>query len=89
MKLAFPSCKQVKKALKSLGFYQLPQRTGTSHEKFRHDCFKGERRTVTVDCPKQPFGHDLLASMAHQAGLSKKDFWRLCCGRLSPDKIKP
>lgn len=33
------------------------------------------RFIVTVDCPKQPFGPDLVSSMAKQAGVSKAKFY--------------
>ncbi|MNO86782.1 YcfA-like protein [compost metagenome] len=66
-------CKQVKKALKALGFEPRP-RTGTSHEKWVKTTDSG-RFIVTVDCPKQPFGPDLVSSMAKQAGVSKSAFY--------------
>lgn len=68
-------CKQVKAALKALGFEPRP-RTGTSHEKWVKTTSAG-RWVVTVDCPKQPFGPDLVSSMAKQAGVSKKEFYKL------------
>jgi hypothetical protein len=30
---------------------------------------------VTVDCPKEPFTGDLVAWMARQAGVSKREFY--------------
>lgn len=30
---------------------------------------------VTVDCPKQPFSHDLIRYMALQAGVSRDAFY--------------
>lgn len=35
---------------------------------------------VTVDQPKSPFTHDLVKSMASQAGVSKDEFYRACRG---------
>ncbi|MEI7997727.1 MAG: type II toxin-antitoxin system HicA family toxin [Methylococcaceae bacterium] len=32
---------------------------------------------VTVDCPKAPFSQTLIKSMAEQAGVKKKDFYRI------------
>lgn len=87
MKLAPPTCKQVKKALKRLGFQ--PKKTNRgSHDKFEHREFRGKRRVVTVDCPKAPFDHFLIGTMAAQAGMSKREFWRLCVGALPANKVK-
>lgn len=80
MKKAPPTCKQVKALLKELGFTQEKTNAG-SHEKWKHENFRGQTRKVTVDCPKAPFSHDLIAFMAAQAGLSKKEFWEACLGR--------
>ncbi|THF55898.1 type II toxin-antitoxin system HicA family toxin [Pseudothauera rhizosphaerae] len=69
------TCKEVKAALKRLGFHPRPQK-GTSHEqwvKYDRDRLVGK---VTVDCPKQPFSHTLVASMAKQAGVSKASFYK-------------
>lgn len=66
-------CKQVKHILKSLGFTPRPK-GGTSHEQWVR--YTNNRLwKVTVDCPKQPFGPDLIASMAKQAGVSKREFY--------------
>lgn len=65
--------KEVKKILRNLGFEPRPKKS-SSHEQW----VKKEKNTlykVTVDCPKQPFGHDLIKSMAKQAGVSKKQFY--------------
>lgn len=74
---AFPplDCKAVKKILARLGFAARPMR-GTSHEQWvKYDSAGKLLGKVTVDCPKAPFGPDLIASMARQAGVSKKDFY--------------
>lgn len=66
------TCKDVKRALKVLGFVY--QRTEGSHEHYT-GMFRGRFRLVTVDCPKAPFSQDLIASMANQAGLTKKELY--------------
>jgi hypothetical protein len=35
----------------------------------------GRLYKVTVDCPKEPFTGDLVASMARQAGVRKREFY--------------
>jgi hypothetical protein len=35
----------------------------------------GRLYKVTVDCPKEPFTGDLVASMARQAGIRKRKFY--------------
>ncbi len=67
------TCKQVKDALKSLGFESRPQK-GTSHEQWVK-LAGGRIYKVTVDCPKAPFGQDLISSMARQAGITKKQLY--------------
>lgn len=72
---AYPplTCKDVKRILKNMGFHPRPQK-GTSREQWvRH--IDGKFYKVTVDRPKSPFGHDLVASMAKQAGVSRKAFY--------------
>lgn len=68
------TCKEVKKILKNLGFEKKKTKNATSHEKWSKTT-SVTRYNVTVDCPKQPFSHDLIASMARQAGVSKKKFY--------------
>ena len=67
------TCKEVKEILVFLGFEPRPKK-GTSHEHWIKDSTDG-RRKVTVDCPNAPFSHDLISSMAKQAGVSKKEFY--------------
>lgn len=67
------ACAEVKAILKVLGFAPLP-RSGTSHEQWVKT-EGGKRHKVTVDCPKQPFSHDLIRYMARQAGVSVKRFY--------------
>lgn len=66
-------CRQVKRILKTLGFAPRPVKGGgSSHEQWVKD---NPFRKVTVDCPKEPFDHDLIHSMARQAGVSVDDFY--------------
>ena len=67
------TCKHVKLILSNLGFTPKPQ-LGTSHEQWIKK-ENGSLHKVTVDCPKAPFGPDLISSMARQAGVSKKQFY--------------
>lgn len=73
-KLAPLKCKQIKAGLKKLGF-SLRNQEG-SHEQWVNP--GPPFRKVTVDCPKQPFTDDLIASMAKQAGMGKRAFWEHC-----------
>jgi hypothetical protein len=75
-KFAPPTCLQVKRALKNMGFTPEKQ-NGTSHEHWTK-IVTGKLYKVTVDCPKSPFGDILVASMANQAGVSKKVFLSYC-----------
>lgn len=68
------TCKEVKRILKNLGF-ALREQKGTSHEQWVKDT-DGRRWKVTVDCPKAPFSAMLISSMARQAGVSVRDFYR-------------
>lgn len=67
------TCKDVKKILSNLGFEPRPQK-GTSHQHWVL-IKNGRIYKVTVDCPKSPFSQELIKSMAHQAGMSKKEFY--------------
>ncbi|MFA5922660.1 MAG: type II toxin-antitoxin system HicA family toxin [Methylococcaceae bacterium] len=69
------TCKDVKKILAYFGFVARPIK-GTSHE-HGVKVEKGRLYKVTVDCPKAPFSQTLIKSMAEQAGLNKKDFYRI------------
>lgn len=70
-------CDQVKKALTKLGFAPRKKKSGTSHEDWVPADPEAPFRKVTVDCPKAPFSPDLISSMARQAGLNKKEFYRV------------
>jgi len=69
------SCKDVKDGLKQLGFTFRNQKG--SHEQWVK-IEGGTLYKVTVDCPKEPFTHDLIKSMASQAGVSKEKFYKAC-----------
>ena len=66
--------RQVVTALLFLGFEFRKASSGTSHDSYVGK-FRGQFRKVTVDCPKAPFGQDLICSMARQAGLTKKELY--------------
>ena len=71
------TAKQVRRGLKSLGFAKRDVKSGTSHEqwvKIEDGCIY----KVTVDAPKEPFTQDLISSMASQAGMSKRKFYKAC-----------
>lgn len=67
------TCKEVKRILQSLGFHY--RNTEGSHENWIKD-EGGRRWKVTVDCPKQPFTDFLIKSMASQAGVSVREFYK-------------
>lgn len=67
------TCKEVKKILCNLGFSY--RNTEGSHENWiKNTAIR--RWKVTVDCPKQPFTYFLVKSMASQAGVSVRDFYK-------------
>lgn len=67
------TCREVKRILTKLGFSY--RNTEGSHENWvRQD--ENRRWKVTVDCPKAPFSDFLIKSMASQAGVSVKDFYK-------------
>jgi predicted RNA binding protein YcfA (HicA-like mRNA interferase family) len=68
------TCKQVKDILRELNFSY--RDTRGSHENWVRDTPPPFRK-VTVDCPKAPFSQMLIESMAHQAGLTKKQFYEV------------
>lgn len=75
------SAKEVVKALLMLGFvYRKPTGGGSSHDHYVGE-FRGKFRKVTVDEPKAPFSHDLIRSMAKQAGLSKAELYAAVKGK--------
>ncbi len=61
--------------LKHLGFEARPQ-NGTSHVQWVRS-EPGPFRKVTVDSHHAPYHRTLLSSMLNQAGISKKDFFKL------------
>ena len=69
------TCKDVKAILAYLDFVAR-SRKGTSPEQWVK-IENGKLYKVTVDCPKAPFSQTLIKSMAEQAGVKKKDFYRI------------
>ncbi len=68
------TCKELKAILAYMGFAFDTQKS--SHEQWV--LIKDKRKyKVTVDCPKAPFSQTLIKSMAEQAGVKKKDFYRI------------
>jgi predicted RNA binding protein YcfA (HicA-like mRNA interferase family) len=68
------TCKELKAILAYMGFAFDTQKG--SHEQWV--LIKDKRKyKVTVDCPKAPFSQTLIKSMAEQAGVKKKDFYRI------------
>lgn len=68
------TCRELKAILKFLGF--LLEATSGSHEQWTK-IEDGRKYKVTVDCPKSPFTQTLIKSMASQAGVTKKDFYKI------------
>lgn len=73
--------REVIDALLLLGFVQRANTSGTSHDSYV-GTFRGKFRKVTVDRPKSPFGHDLISSMAKQAGLTRKELYAAVRGEI-------
>lgn len=69
--------RDVIRGLKKLGFELRKSKSGTSHEQWAK-VVDGQLFKVTVDKPKAPFSPILIKSMASQAGLSKKEFYKAC-----------
>jgi predicted RNA binding protein YcfA (HicA-like mRNA interferase family) len=68
------TCKDFKEILKLLGFTH--EATHGSHEQWTK-LENGRKFKVTVDCPKSPFTQTLISSMASQAGVAKKEIYRI------------
>jgi predicted RNA binding protein YcfA (HicA-like mRNA interferase family) len=68
--------RDVVKGLKKLGFELQPKRA-TGHEQWRK-VENGHLYKVTVSKHIAPFGQDIIKSMARQAGVKKKDFYKAC-----------
>ena len=66
----------VEKGLKSAGFNPEPK-TGTSHVQWTYRTRSVYKR-VTVSAHLAPFSKDLIALMAHQAGMSVNQFYEIC-----------
>lgn len=71
------TCEQFKAVISHLGFTKRTRKKGgTSHEDWIREDSRGFFK-VTVDCPKAPFNPDLINSMARQAGVTRKDIYRI------------
>lgn len=70
--------KEAVRALRALGFTQLPQKA-TSHTQWVKDS-PGGRRKVTLDEHHAPYTRFLLKSIAHAAGVSAHEFVRIAKG---------
>lgn len=72
--------KEVVSVLRAFDFKKYPQ-DGTSHIHWKKRTTDAKGRSglwkVTVDEPKAPFSHDLVTFMARQAGLSKREFYKV------------
>jgi hypothetical protein len=79
------TCSQFETILKQLGFAARAMKSGTSHQDWI-GTVGGKFRKVTVDPPKAPFSHDLIHSMAHQAGVTTKHIYDLHFGRIAKSK---
>lgn len=75
-------CRDVKRLLRLLGF--AAHKSKGSHDQFVHELARSRFRKVTVDCPKAPFSHDLVHSMASQAGVSVDEFYDAADGNIPP-----
>jgi predicted RNA binding protein YcfA (HicA-like mRNA interferase family) len=69
--------RDVATALRKMGFTKRKRKSGTSHDQWVK-VVNGRLLKVTVDEPKAPFSHDLIKSMASQAGLNSKEFHKAC-----------
>lgn len=68
--------KEVTTALKRMGF-EIKPKTATAHEQWIRTDDRG-KFVVTVDKHIAPFDKTLIKSMARQAGMTTKDFFREC-----------
>ena len=68
--------RDVVRGLKRMGFEERKQKA-TSHAQWVKFA-NGRIFKVTVDRPKAPYGPILILSMASQAGVSKKEFYKQC-----------
>lgn len=64
---------EVRKILKALGFELRPQKS-TSHEQWVKS--GADFRKVTLSAHNEPFDDFIISSMARQAGVSVKDFYK-------------
>ncbi len=76
MKTPQLTARDVERGLRLHGFEEKPG-TGTSHVKWVK-IHNGEKLTVTVDAHLEPFSETLVSSMSKQAGMTKRQFHRMC-----------
>ena len=65
--------RDIRTILTRLGFIKQP-RKATSHEQWINNV-EGRLYKVTVSRHRGAYGHELIASMAKQAGVSKRQFY--------------
>jgi predicted RNA binding protein YcfA (HicA-like mRNA interferase family) len=84
------TCAEFKAVLKKLGFqYRNRKKQSTGSHEDWVGTYGGQFRKVTVDCPKAPFSHDLIRSMAKQAGVTTKIVYDVHFSRLDPAAQPP
>ncbi|UVT20104.1 MAG: type II toxin-antitoxin system HicA family toxin [Nitrospira sp.] len=69
-------CRIVRAILTELGFIEKPCRSGTSHEQWEK-IENGHFYKVTIDCHRGEVKASDIKSIIGQAGLTKKEFWKL------------
>lgn len=69
-------CREAKRALKNLGFEKENRKTRGSHEQYKKIDENGKMRKVTLDCHKGEVSAKNVKSMAKQAGVSVREFYR-------------
>lgn len=66
--------RDVRKVLRNLGFEKVKGEGPGSHEVWKK--YSPHLLRVDVDPPKAPFSHDLIKSMAAQAGVTRGQFYK-------------
>lgn len=69
-------CRIVRKILAELGFVEQPCRSGTSHEQWEK-IVDGHLYKVTLDCHHGEVKAQDIKSIIGQAGITKRQFWKL------------
>lgn len=68
-------CRTVERVIRSFGFSEAPNGTGTSHRQFE-GTYADKFRKVTLDCHHGEVKALDVKSIIGQMGVSKKDFWK-------------